>query len=198
MTKPFSEACERNKEPILRVLEEAFKDARTVLEIGSGTGQHSVYFAGGLPHLTWQPSDVAGYLPGIRLWTGEAGLPNLLDPIVLDVSVLPWKAGRFEGIFTANTMHIMSEPLIESFFHGLESALEEGGTLCVYGPFNYGGKYTSESNQRFDEFLRSRDPESGIRDYEWVNSLAGSAGLTLVSDHEMPANNRLLVWRKRG
>jgi len=194
--KPFSEPCERNKEPILRVLKSAFFNTKSVLEVGSGTGQHAVHFASGMPHLAWQPSELSENLPGIMLWLEGARLPNIKEPIELDVSEHPWQAGSFDGVFTANTLHIMSKDLVEQFFLGLYSALTGGGTLCVYGPFNYRGEYTSGSNGKFDAFLRTRDPRSGIRDFEWVNSLAEARGLKLSHDHEMPANNRLLEWRK--
>ncbi len=193
---PLSEACERNKGPILKILRGAFRDVRSVLEIGSGTGQHAVHFAKNLPYLTWQPSDLPEYLPGIKARLEQEGSSNIEEPVLLDVTARPWEVGSFEGVFTANTFHIMSEALVELFFLGLDAALKDGGTLCVYGPFNYGGEYTSESNERFDEFLQSRDRKSGIRDFEWVNSLGEARGLKLLHDHEMPANNRLLEWRK--
>ena len=196
MEKPYSQSSENNKEPILGVLKEAFKNASFVLEIGSGTGQHAVYFAAGLPHLVWQPTDLPDNIPGIKAWVDEAGLPNLKDPIVLNVADALWPVEKADGVFSANTLHIMSKPRVGCFFAGIEVVMREGGTLCIYGPFNYGGDYTSESNKKFDEWLKGRDPESGIKDFEWVNSLAERAGLELVKDHEMPVNNRLLEWRK--
>ena len=196
MEKPFSQSCENNKEPILRVLKEAFRDASFVLEIGSGTGQHAVYFARNLPHLTWQPSDLPENIPGMKLWFDEANLPNIKEPVVLNVSDAMWPVGEADAIFTANTLHIMARSKIVCMFDGIEPVLKDGGTLCIYSPFNYGGKYTSESNEKFDAWLHERNPESAIRDFEWVNSLAEKAGLKLVKDHEMPANNRLLEWRK--
>lgn len=196
MKKPFSQSCENNKEPILAVLRDAFREAAFVLEIGSGTGQHAVHFARNLPHLTWQPADLAGNLPGMKLWFGEANLPNINEPVVLNVVDTVWPVERADGVFSANTLHIMGEPEVECMFVGIESTLKRGGTLCIYGPFNYGGKYTSESNERFDAWLHEQNPESAIRGFEWVNSLAEKAGLKLVQDHEMPANNRLLEWRK--
>ncbi len=194
--KPFSEPCERNKEPILSVLKQAFRDVHSVLEIGSGTGQHAVHFALNLPHLTWQPTELSENIAGLKLRLDEEGSSNIKQPLVLDVTLQPWNVGSYDAVFSANTLHIMSEALVEHFFLGLDTVLTGGGTLCVYGPFNYGGEYTSESNESFNEFLQSRDPESGIRDFEWVNSLAEAKGLTLSKDHEMPANNRLLEWRK--
>jgi len=196
MEKPFSQSCENNKAPIFSVLEKAFRNAREVLEIGSGTGQHAVHFARNLPHLKWQPSDLAENLPGMQLWFDEVKLTNIKDPIVLNVIDLPWQIEPVDTVFSANTLHIMGKPEIECLFQGIESVLSVDGTLCVYGPFNYGGKYTSESNERFDAYLYRQNPKSAVRDFEWVNSLAESAGFNLVKDHEMPVNNRLLEWRK--
>ena len=193
---PYSGACERNKGVILEILRQAFRDMNNVLEVGSGTGQHAVHFALNMPHLEWQLTDLDKNIHGLNLRLEKEGPPNVLNPLVLDVSEVSWPVGVYGGIFTANTFHIMSEVLVEQFFRGLCPHLERGGVLCVYGPFNYGCEYTSESNKRFDEFLRARDPESGIKDFEWVCSLAEVSGLRLVNDHEMPANNRLLEWRK--
>jgi cyclopropane fatty-acyl-phospholipid synthase-like methyltransferase len=196
MEKPFSQSCENNKEPILNVLREAFRKASFVLEIGSGTGQHTVHFARNLPHLIWQPTDLAENIPGMKIWFDEANLPNINEPIVLNVSDAMWPVGEADAIFSANTFHIMAKSKIECMFDGMVPVINDGGTLCIYGPFNYGGRYTSESNEKFDAWLRELDPQSAIRDFEWVNSLAERIGLKLVKDHEMPANNRLLEWRK--
>lgn len=193
--KPFSQASENNKAHILNILKKAFQDTSRVLEIGSGTGQHAVYFASNLPHLTWQPSDVDTDISGIGLWLDEAGLTNINDPINLDVNELPWEIGDYDGVFTANTLHIMAKPEIQNLFQGISSIFSHNGTVCIYGPFNYNGKYTSESNERFDGWLKNRNYKSGIRDFEWVNSLAENIGLELIKDHEMPANNRLLEWK---
>ena len=194
--KPYSESCEQNRAPILAVLREVFADRRRLLEIGSGTGQHAVYFAPELPHLLWQTGDVAQYHPGIRLWLAEAALPNVLAPIALDVNDTGWHSGRYDAVFSANTLHIMSWPEVERFFAGVGTVLEPGGVLVVYGPFNYNGNYTSDSNARFDAWLKQRDPASGVRDFEAVNALAKSQGLVLQQDIAMPANNRSLVWQK--
>ena len=196
MVKPFSQSCENNKEPILRVLKEAFSGAALVLEIGSGTGQHAVHFALNLPRLTWQPTDLPENIPGMKLWFDDAKLPNIKEPIVLNVSDAMWPIVGVDAIFSANTLHIMARPKVECMFDGMEPVLKAGGTLCIYGPFNYEGKYTSESNEKFDTWLHQQNPQSAIRDFEWVNSLAEKIGLKLVKDHEMPANNRLLEWRK--
>ena len=196
MEKPFSQSSENNKDYILNVLKGAFQDTNSVLEIGSGTGQHAVHFARYLPHLNWQPSDIEINLPGIGLWLYEAELPNIKEPVLLDVNKLPWEVAKFEGLFTANTLHIIAKAEIENFFQGIAQVLKDRGTLCIYGPFNYDGKYTSPSNERFDGWLYRQNPKSAIRDFEWVNSLAENVGLVLTQDHEMPANNRLLEWVK--
>jgi len=168
------------------------------LEIGSGTGQHAVHFARNLPHLNWQPSDIEINLPGIGLWLYESELPNIKEPVLLDVNKLPWEVGKFEGLFTANTLHIIAKAEIENLFQGIAQVLKDHGTLCIYGPFNYDGEYTSPSNERFDGWLYRQNPKSAIRDFEWVNSLAENVGLVLTQDHGMPANNRLLEWINEG
>lgn len=193
--KPWSEACERNRDPILAVLRDHFAGRRRVIEIGSGTGQHAVHFARHLAHLTWQASDVDENLPGIRLWIDEAALPNLPPPIALDVNG-PWPDERFDAAFTANTLHIMSWDEVRRLFAGLDKVLAEDAVLAIYGPFNYGGKYTSASNAAFDASLKRRTPHMGIRDFEAVDALARSIGFTLAEDRPMPANNRTLVWRR--
>jgi len=196
LERPFSESCERNKEPILAALRETFDRPGEVLEIGSGTGQHAVYFAAALPYLQWQPSDLRANHGGILAWLEQARLPNLLPPLELDVTG-DWPGGSFDYVFSANTLHIMGWPEVIRFFAGVSKTLKSGGRLAVYGPFNYGGGYTSESNARFDEWLKVRDSRSGIRDFEEVDELAQGAGLHLLMDRAMPANNRILVWEMR-
>jgi SAM-dependent methyltransferase len=188
--KPYSEACERNREPILAVLKRVFRDSRLVLEIGSGTGQHAAYFAAALPHLRWQASDVADYLDDIREWVDDT-----VPPIELDVDK-PWPAVHADAVFSANTAHIMSWPQVERMFQGVARVLPERGVFALYGPFHYGGRPTSTSNARFDAMLRARDPASGVRDFEHICALAGRCGLAVIEDNAMPANNRLLVFRK--
>lgn len=195
--KPFSQACENNCEPILAVLRGAFADRRNVLEIGSGTGQHAVHFAAVLGQLTWHTSDLAEHHAGIRQWLDDAALGNTTGPVTLDVCQQTWPVPPgLDAVFTANTLHIMAFEGVEALFAGLGRYLPDGGRVCIYGPFNYGGEYTSDSNARFDQWLRSRDPASGVRDFEAIASLAGSAGLALVEDHAMPANNRLLHFQR--
>ncbi|MDQ3289330.1 MAG: class I SAM-dependent methyltransferase [Pseudomonadota bacterium] len=195
--KPVSPACERNRDPILAQLREHFADRRSVLEIGSGTGQHAVHFAAAMPWLVWQCSDRAEYLPGVRAWLDEAALPNTPAPVELDVAG-PWPfAHSFDAAFSANTLHIMSWREVEAFFAGLATTLAHDAKLVVYGPFNYEGAFTSDSNAAFDASLRARDPRMGIRDFEAVDALARAIGLQLHADVQMPANNRLLVWHRK-
>jgi SAM-dependent methyltransferase len=192
-----SEACERNKGPILAVLEGELAASRSVLEIGSGTGQHAVHFARHLPHLAWQPSERPGELAPLEERIRMEGPPNLAPAIALDVRAHPWPVERIDAVFSANTLHIMAWDAVENFFRGVGAVLGAPGVLCIYGPFRYRGAYTSESNAEFDRFLRRRDPSSGIRDFEALERLAAAAGLALAADHAMPANNQTLVWRRR-
>lgn len=193
--RPFSEACERNKTPIQVILHQVFDVPGHILEIGSGTGQHAVHFGATLPHLTWHTSDLPGNHAGIRMWLEAAGLPNVLPPIALDVNG-EWPAQQFDGVFTANTLHIMPWEAGQKLIEGAARTLKQSGKLVIYGPFNYGGAYTSESNARFDEWLKVRDPRSGIRDVEAVIEYASRYVLRLSADHAMPANNRTLVFTK--
>lgn len=273
--KPHAPSCERNREPILAVLREHFADRRGVLEIGSGTGQHAVFFAEAMPWLTWQCSDRAEYLPGIQQWLDEAGLANTPAAVALDVARGPWPAlltlplagsddllanhrfadrltperrsgrgllgkakphlaegwgegtrdpagadsheirspgrhrvgahphpparegqHRFDVVFSANTLHIMGWPEVEALFASLATVLTDDAILAVYGPFNYGGEFSSDSNREFDGWLKARDPRSGIRDLEAVDALAQTAGLRRVDDVAMPAHNRCVVWQR--
>jgi SAM-dependent methyltransferase len=194
--KPFSPACERNRDPILAVLRDAFATRRRVLEVGSGTGQHAVHFAAAMPWLEWQCSDVAGNLAGIAAWLDEARLPNTPAPIALDVASDPWPSASFDGAFTANSLHIMDWASVQALFAGLTQVLAGEATVVAYGPFNRGGDYTSDSNREFDGWLKARDPRSGIRDVEAVDALAREAGLTLAGDIAMPANNGCLIWQR--
>ncbi|NRA70142.1 MAG: DUF938 domain-containing protein [Gammaproteobacteria bacterium] len=197
MNKPYSQACENNKQPILAVLKQVLSNNKQLLEVGSGTGQHAVHFAEHLSDLTWQTSDVAINHAGINQWLDQAELSNLQPPLLLDLNQ-PWPIEQIDSIYTANTLHIVSWPLVEKFFAGVANHLASGGTLCIYGPFNYQGNYTSQSNADFDLWLKSRDPNSGIRDIEKIEQIANAAHLTLLNDYTMPANNRLLVFKRQG
>lgn len=196
--KPFAESSEQNKHAILPVLQQEFAQTRCVLEIGSGTGQHAVFFAHQFPHLQWHASDVADNLPGIALWLSEYPGHNLHGPYPLDVTQADWPQFPIDAIFSANTAHIMHWPAVQAMFAGVGRVLAVGGRFCLYGPFNYHGAYTSDSNARFDEWLKARDPASGVRDIDDLALLAATAGLEFVRDHAMPANNRILVWQKLG
>ena len=194
--KPYSAACERNREPILAVLREHFADRTRVLEIGSGTGQHAVYFAGALTQMVWQTADLPQNHPGILAWLDEAALPNVLPPLVLDANLPRWDFGHFDAVFSANTLHIMNWEDVQRTFAHLPEVMTADAKLAIYGPFNYGGQFTSESNAAFELTLKSWGPHMGIRDFEAVNALAQGIGLELLEDRAMPANNRCLVWRR--
>ena len=197
---PFSQACENNQAPILEVLQTNFQDRQHVLEIGSGTGQHSVFFAPRLPQLVWQTSDLLASHESIAAWHQAHGAANLRAPVEFDLASSNWPqpadAVPFDAVFTSNTCHIVSWPLVARMFDLVGANLPAGGTLAIYGPFNYGGQFTSESNRAFDAWLRQRDPASGIRDFEAIHAQAQAQGLELQLDQAMPANNRTLVFRK--
>jgi cyclopropane fatty-acyl-phospholipid synthase-like methyltransferase len=195
--KPYSAACERNRDPILAVLRTHFADRRRVLEIGSGTGQHAVHFAAAMPQVLWQTSDRAENLPGVQQWLDEAGLPNTPPPLAVDVAGATWPRDSYDAVFSANTLHIMSWEEVAALFAALPQVTTADAKLAIYGPFNYDGKYTSESNAGFDASLKARAPQMGIRDFAAVDALAHAAGFALVDDVAMPANNRSLVWQRR-
>jgi cyclopropane fatty-acyl-phospholipid synthase-like methyltransferase len=194
--RKYSEACEQNKQPILEILQTAFKHNTRVLEIGSGSGQHAVYFAQHLKHLTWQPSDLAENLPSIRAWMEEQEVTNIHSPIELDVAIQPWNISAVDAVFTANTLHIMSWEIVKHLFHGVSNLLHANGRLLVYGPFSYQGVHTSPSNARFDQYLKQQDSLSGVRDFEDLNDLAVANGLQFIEDYAMPVNNHCLLWHK--
>lgn len=193
----YSPACERNREPILAVLGEVFSDRRSVLEVGSGTGQHAVFFAAALSPLVWHTSDLPEHHAGILGWIRESGLENVRAPLPLDVSDTPWPAlPPVDAAFSANTAHIMGWDAVCDMFAGLGERLPPEAPFCLYGPFNRAGRFTSESNREFDASLRLRDPRMGIRDLGLLEKLAADTGFVLAADHAMPANNALLVWRR--
>ena len=194
--KPRSEACERNRKPILQVLRQWFTKPGAALEIGAGTGQHAVHFATHLPHLQWQPTDCEANLEGIGLWVAEAALPNLRAPIKLDVRDGQWPVETVDYVFSANTSHIMGWPEVELMFAGVARVLRPRGMFALYGPFNRDGRFTSESNQAFDASLRERDPKMGLRDDKALKTLGRQHGLAFTAEHAMPANNRLLIWSR--
>lgn len=194
--KPFAESCAQNQQVILDVLREEFRNSTSVLEIGSGTGQHAVFFARALPHLHWQTSDRSENHAGIIAWLSEDGGENVYLPLSLDVAHDPWPRHQYDGIFSANAVHIMGWPEVEMMFAGIGQVLADGGRCCLYGPFNKNGKFTSESNAHFDRWLKQRNAHSGIRDQAALDALAKKHGLQRVAEYTMPANNHILVWQK--
>lgn len=197
MDKPTSSACVRNQEPILEILKTIILTTdRRLLEIGAGTGQHAVYFAPHFKYLDWYPTDLADKQAGMKQWISSAKIPNLQKPIKLDVSKDDFPKVKFDLVFTANTMHIMHWKDCKSFMKLLGHRLREGSRAIFYGPFKYKGEFTSPSNEAFDLELKNVDPLSGIRSFEDIQSNMTKNGFELIFDHEMPANNRMLVYRR--
>ena len=194
--KQYVESCERNKAPILDVLREILTKPALVLEVGSGSGQHAVYFAEHLPHVHWQPTELAENLASVRAWVAEAGLPNLLPPLVLDLFADDWPLTSAQAAVCINTIHIVAWPAVERLFAGVARILDAGGVFYVYGPYRYRQRALEPSNEEFDRLLKVRDPASGIREFEAVNELALANGLQLAGDRPMPANNRSIWWIK--
>ena len=194
--KPFAPACERNKGPILEVLRRVFADATDVIEIGSGTGQHAVWFAAGLPHLVWRTSDLPYTHAGINAWIDDAGPNNVERPIPLDVACRPWPLASVDGAFSANTAHYMHWPEVEAMFGGVAEVLSPGGRFALYGPFARDGRHASASNAAFDRLLRAHDPGFGVRDVRDLERIAAEGAMAFEEDVAMPSNNRILVWRK--
>jgi cyclopropane fatty-acyl-phospholipid synthase-like methyltransferase len=194
--KPNAPATGRNQEVILQVLQDEFLDAKSILEIGSGTGQHAVFFARELPHLVWQSSDREINHAGIKAWIDDAGLENLLFPLALDVEDTEKLNATFDAVFSANTAHIMSFPAVKCMFRLVGSCLTEEGVFCLYGPFNQDGAFSSPSNEKFDASLQAQDGSMGIRDLEDLDALAAANGMRRVRLYAMPANNNIAVWQK--
>lgn len=198
MTRPFAEAADRNSGPIFDVLRLEFANSKSILEIGSGTGQHSACFAGGLPHLAWQPSDVSENLPGISAWVTHAGLPNLPEPLDIDVRIAHRPDSSFDGAFSSNTAHIMHADAVEAMFELVGDVLTANGVFVLYGPVRQQGGYNTQSNAQFDKSLRQRDSGMGIRDLEWLDDLAAGQGMRRSRLYAMPANNHIAVWERDG
>lgn len=196
LNKPYAESCDQNREPILAVIRPILVQRARLLEIGSGTGQHAVFFASHLPRLSWQTSDRSENLAGIRMWLDDANPGNVLEPLELDVCSDRWPSGPYDSVFSANTLHIMSDDEVKCFFAGMGEILAPAADMLIYGPFNYHGGYTSDSNERFDQWLKSRDPRSGIKHFEDICELAEAQSIKLQHDYPMPANNRILHLRK--
>jgi hypothetical protein len=194
--KPHSPSCDRNQQPILETLNTIFPETADVLEIGSGTGQHAVYFSTHKSDWRWQTSDVIGHHEGIQEWLADAGLSNALPPLELEVCSGVWPDKKYDAVFSANTAHIMSWDEACCMIRGVARVLMNVGCFCLYGPFNKNGEFNSESNRRFDAQLRTDTPHMGIRDIEDLVDQADSAGLSLDKEIQMPANNRILVFKK--
>lgn len=196
MTRPFNPAAERNKAPILAVIEHYLLNARTVLEIGAGSGQHALFLAAQLPHLRWQASEQPSQFEGLCANLADARLANLAPPIALDVLCEPWPLAALDAVYAANVVQCMTSPALAALFRGVGAHLASAGVFLLYGPFNRDGRFTSEGNQQLDAWARSLDPDFGLRDRALLEALAARHGLALHEDHAMPANNQLLVWRR--
>ncbi len=197
MNKPVNPAAERNKAPILAVIERYLLSARGVLEIGAGSGHHALYFAAQLPHLRWQASEQGGNMRGLSMNLADAGLANLLPPLELNVLHASWPVSALDAVFAANVVQCMTSPALAALFQGVGEHLSADGVFLLYGPFNRDGRYTSEGNQQLDAWARSLDADFGLRDRAALEELATHCGLRLCEDHAMPANNQLLVWRRQ-
>jgi len=193
---PDSPASERNKRPILEVLRTEFRNARDVLEIGTGSGQHAVFFAEELPHLTWQTSDLPENHDAIHARLAKGAPARVKPPLLLDVEDATPPAMSFDAVFSANTAHIMSIRAVQRMFALVGRILPDSGTFCLYGPFNFEGEFSSESNARFDASLRQRKASMGIREIGDLDEFAGDAGMSRVRLYAMPAMNHIAVWQK--
>jgi len=194
---PVAPAGLRNSEPILGVLRREFADSTSVLEIGSGSGQHAVEFAANLPNLTWQTSDLDDTHDGILAHIENAGITNVIAPVLLDVRSANLPDAAYDAVFTCNTAHIMSFAAVKNMIRLVATTLRHDGVFACYGPFKQGGNFSTESNANFDQWLRQRNPDSGVRDLEKLDTLATAAGMQRCSVYAMPANNLLVIWRKQ-
>ena len=194
--KRFSQAAENNRKPILEQLKRFLTAPATVLEIGSGTGQHAAYFSEQLPLLTWQTTDLAINHESISAYVADCTHKNILPPLALDVCQRPWPVETIQVLYSANTLHIMPWQAVVAMFEALGNYLTKDAMVIFYGPFKYGGSFTTASNQNFDASLRSQDPNMGVRDIENIMALCEEIELVLVEDIAMPANNQLLVFKR--
>jgi cyclopropane fatty-acyl-phospholipid synthase-like methyltransferase len=192
----FSESCQRNQEAILTTLSPWLRKSISLLEIGSGSGQHAIHFCARFPQLHWQCTDRGNWLADLGLNLAETQLANLPPPLELDVN-RAWPLEKYDIIYTANSLHIMSWDSVKALFSQLSEHLTQEGIFCCYGPFKYQNEFTSPSNANFEAWLQSRDRLSGVRDFEAVAQLAKEHYLDFMTDHLMPANNQLLIWQKR-
>jgi hypothetical protein len=196
--RPYSAAAERNREPIFQVLGACLPAAGgRVLEIGGGTGQHARYFSARLPEWHWQPTDHPDRLADLRRGLDGIDRPNLAFPAPLDVNGT-WPGGEWNAVFSANTAHIMAWPAVCSMFAGVAEALTPAGRFFLYGPFRRDGGHHAKSNAEFDASLRARPGGMGVRDLADLDRLAGSLGLERVAGLQLPANNHMLIFERRG
>jgi cyclopropane fatty-acyl-phospholipid synthase-like methyltransferase len=195
--KENTNACDRNQQPIFDILKDLITPSeRNIFEIGSGTAQHAIFMAPKFPHLTWITSDIEANHKHIKSRLEDARIPNIRGPFQFEVGKDDFPRIPFDMVFTANTFHIMSWKNCKTLMKNLGTRLREGSQVVIYGPFNYEGKFTSDSNAEFDKNLKERNPESGIRAFEDVNANMAKNGFTLYKDYEMPANNRTLVFTR--
>jgi len=201
--KKDAPATARNQEPILAVLKDVLPGSGTVLEIAAGTGQHAVVFAPAFPRLTWLPTDRDDdNLASIRAWRAEHPSPNLLPPLPLDVEQTVWPVENDPpdapvcAIVATNLIHISPWSASEGLMGGAGRILPPGGVLYLYGPFKRHGKHTAPSNADFEQWLKDKDPDFGLRDVDDVSALAAAHGLSLTRTIEMPANNLSVILRK--
>jgi SAM-dependent methyltransferase len=193
----YSPAAEKNKAPILEALRARLAPTARVLEVGSGSGQHALHFTEALPELRWQPTEHPAVMSALEANLGAAGKEAILPPLALDLAADSWPTGPFDAVYAANVMHIVSVPLGEALIRGAASVLGEGGQLLLYGPYRFAGAFTTESNAEFDQWLKARDPASGVRDFEAVAAAAEAVGLVLADNRAMPSNNQLLCFRRK-
>lgn len=194
--KPFAPSCERNRDPIRDVLKRVLTGSGLLLEVGSGTGQHAAYIAKDFPAYKWQPTDLPEKLDDINKWAVESGASNILPAVALDLSEGNWPVEQCDVLVCMNTIHIVAWQLVKNLFRGAGRVLKPGGVMYVYGPFEYSDRPLEPTNAEFNEWLKMRDPKSGIRNFDDVNRLAQENGLVLEGDKAMPANNRSIWWRK--
>jgi SAM-dependent methyltransferase len=194
--KRHAPATDRNRGPILDVLRPLLPEGTLVLEVASGTGQHAAFFAGALPGVTWQPTDLDPEgLASIEAWRAEAGLPNLRAPLRLDATAEHWPVEEAGAVFCANMIHIAPWAACEGLVRGAARVLSRGGVLFLYGPYRIGGALPAPSNVTFDASLRERDPAWGVRELDDVTALAESNGFRREAVVPMPANNHCVVFR---
>jgi len=190
-------AAARNSAAILGVLRTELRTSACVLEIGSGTGQHAVFFGAAMPALTWQTSDLAEQHADIDAWLADASLSNVLAPLEIDVRTARAENESYDAVFSANTAHIMHYAAVESMFAFVSRALRDRGLFVLYGPMRRNGRFNTHSNAIFHRSLQSRDAGMGIRDLEDLDSMAESGNMRRVRLYAMPANNHVIIWRRR-